>query len=84
VSGSSEERTIFKKFDVTPGLTYGGFCYDGPWEGQWRRSDYHVIECHHLNRTGYAYGLDPVAGHIHIIYYRWSDPLRAWVALNMR
>ena len=83
MSGSFD-HTIFKKFDVTRGVSYGGFCYDGPLEGKWRREISPMFTCRHFQRTGYAYSLDSVAGDIHDIYYRWSDPLKAWVVLNMR
>jgi hypothetical protein len=72
------------KFMVNRGVIYAGICYDGPLEGQWRSMEDPVFVCRHLQRTGYAYSLKPVAGDIYEIYYRWSDPLKAWVALNMR
>jgi hypothetical protein len=72
------------KFVVNPGVIYAGICYDGPLEGQWRSEEEPMFRCHHLRRTGYAYSLDPVVADVYVIYYRWSDPLKAWVALNMR
>ena len=70
------------------GHTYAGFCYDGPLEGQWRSEMspmfMTVAEEPMWRQPIQFYNPDPVSVKMHQIYYRWSNPLRAWVALNMR
>lgn len=73
-----------RQFEVKRYQYYAGFAYDGPAEGQWITSKYpdhrHPVQ----SPTAYYTALSSATSIITYIEYRWSDPLRAWVALNMR
>jgi hypothetical protein len=72
------------KFVANSGVIYAGICYDGPLEGQWRSEEASMFRCHVTQPTYLSFSLHPTVANINEIYYRWSDPLKAWVALNMR
>lgn len=77
-----------KKFDIKVGVRYAGFCYDGPHEGQWRESETSVMMMYSQDPLWFRqWNLDKLPEvhlEMHRMYYRWSDPLRAWVCLNMK
>jgi hypothetical protein len=76
-----------RMYDVDVGSKYAGFCYDGPHEGQWHESETSMLARYSTDPLWWRNcwtQTDPLVTNVHQMFYRWSDPLRAWVCLNMR
>jgi hypothetical protein len=74
-------------FSVDIGIHYAGFCYDGPREGEWHDSETSMLYLHSQDPLWFHKRLsdhEPPVTALHQIYYRWSDPLKKWVCLNMK
>lgn len=73
-----------RQFEVKRYQLYAGFAYDGPAEGKWIASKYPEHRYPAQSPTAYDTTWNRATSMVTMIEYRWSEPLRAWVALNMR
>ena len=69
--------------------SYSGLCFDGPLEGQWKTNNSSMFRSPIIRPAEIYRGRDfcisdNLSATVNFAYYRWSDPLKAWVCLNMR